>query len=173
MALLVLSKKGIESVRVEPLAKVLGVTKGSFYWHFSDRPALLEAMLTSWRRKATLAIIERIEKSQTNPVDRLKALIALPRKGARSADGAEIEASIRLWARTDAQAAAAIREIDRLRLDHITSLVEATQRYPGQSAARAVLVYAYILAEAGLGKAVDPACFASCEAILLPENLSP
>ena len=88
-AMLVLSKKGIESVRVEPLAKMLGVTKGSFYWHFNDRRALLDAMLQSWRQRATLAIIERMERGKPDPADRLRALIALPQKQAsRSVDGA-------------------------------------------------------------------------------------
>ena len=39
---------GIDAVRVEPLAKALAVTKGSFYWHFADRRALIDAMLAQW-----------------------------------------------------------------------------------------------------------------------------
>ncbi len=40
-----LAEGGIDAVRVEPLATALGITKGSFYWHFADRRALLDAML--------------------------------------------------------------------------------------------------------------------------------
>lgn len=167
-AMRVLSKKGIESVRVEPLAKMLGVTKGSFYWHFSDRGALLDAMLQSWRQQATLAIIDRMERGKPDPLDRLRALIALPQTpGSRVVDGAEVEASIRLWARTDPKAAATIREIDRLRLDYIASLLEATNRSPGAGRASAVLVYAFILAEAALGPEIDPVTYAQCERLLL------
>ena len=43
-----LAEGGIDAVRVEPLAKALGITKGSFYWHFADRRALLDAMLAAW-----------------------------------------------------------------------------------------------------------------------------
>ena len=43
-----LADGGIDAVRVEPLAKALGITKGSFYWHFADRRALLDAMLDAW-----------------------------------------------------------------------------------------------------------------------------
>ena len=43
-----LRQDGIDAVRVELLARDLGVSKGSFYWHFRDRAALLEAMLTRW-----------------------------------------------------------------------------------------------------------------------------
>ena len=45
-----LADGGIDAVRVEPLAKALGITKGSFYWHFADRRALLDAMLDAWTR---------------------------------------------------------------------------------------------------------------------------
>ena len=45
-----LADGGIDAVRVEPLAKALGITKGSFYWHFADRRALLDAMLDAWMR---------------------------------------------------------------------------------------------------------------------------
>jgi AcrR family transcriptional regulator len=166
--MLVLAKKGIESVRVEPLAKLLGVTKGSFYWHFPDRSALLDAMLMSWRRRATLAIIERMERGQADPVERLRALIALPKKSLRSVDGADIEASMRLWARTDPKAAATIRDIDRLRLDYIAELLAATQRNSEDAKPRAVLVYAFILAEAALGTAIDAECYVQCERLLLP-----
>src|ERR1051325_671237 len=43
-----LAEGGVDAVRVEPLAKALGITKGSFYWHFADRRALLDAMLSTW-----------------------------------------------------------------------------------------------------------------------------
>src|SRR3954452_16256300 len=43
-----LAEGGIDAVRVEPLAKTLDITKGSFYWHFADRRALFDAMLASW-----------------------------------------------------------------------------------------------------------------------------
>ena len=43
-----LREQGIDAVRVELLARDLGVSKGSFYWHFHDRAALLEALLGLW-----------------------------------------------------------------------------------------------------------------------------
>jgi AcrR family transcriptional regulator len=52
---------GVSAVAVEPLAKRLGVTKGSFYWHFRDRDDLLEAMLAEWERERTEAFIERLD----------------------------------------------------------------------------------------------------------------
>ncbi|MGB9368496.1 MAG: helix-turn-helix domain-containing protein, partial [Xanthobacteraceae bacterium] len=54
-----LADGGIDAVRVEPLAKALGITKGSFYWHFADRRALLDAMLESWAEGRIAAIREQ------------------------------------------------------------------------------------------------------------------
>ena len=54
-----LADGGIDAVRVEPLAKALDITKGSFYWHFADRRALLDAMLGSWAEGRIAAIREQ------------------------------------------------------------------------------------------------------------------
>src|ERR1043165_7845340 len=54
-----LAQGGVDAVRVEPLAKALGITKGSFYWHFTDRRALLDAMLGSWAEGRIAAIGEQ------------------------------------------------------------------------------------------------------------------
>ncbi|HEV2126256.1 MAG TPA: helix-turn-helix domain-containing protein [Chloroflexota bacterium] len=51
-----LLRGGVASVRVEPLARELGVTKGSFYWHFADRAELLEALIQEWEAEADLLI---------------------------------------------------------------------------------------------------------------------
>src|SRR6185503_7754202 len=51
-----LAKGGIDAVRVEALAKALDITKGSFYWHFADRRALLDAMLEAWMQGRVAAI---------------------------------------------------------------------------------------------------------------------
>jgi AcrR family transcriptional regulator len=167
-ALAVLAKNGVEAVRVERLAKSLKVTKGSFYWHFRDRRALFDAMLASWRRRATLGIIDRLERSHTSPAERLKQLLALPRFNSRSSrGGADVEAAIRLWGRSDATAASAISEIDRLRLRYIKSLLAANGSLPGTASACAMLIYSFMLAEASVGRAMDPKVCADCEALLL------
>ena len=60
-ALRLLADGGPDAVRIEPLAKSLGVTRGGFYWHFEDRAALLREMLDTWERAATDEVIERVE----------------------------------------------------------------------------------------------------------------
>ena len=51
----VLVDQGIDHVRVDVLATRLGVTRGSFYWHFKDREELLRSVLKAWRERATVA----------------------------------------------------------------------------------------------------------------------
>src|SRR6478736_2172962 len=59
-ALKALAAGGPDAVRVEALAVSLGVSKGGFYWHFTDRRALLEEMLDTWERTGTEDIIARV-----------------------------------------------------------------------------------------------------------------
>ena len=142
-----LAARGIDAVRIDPLAASLGVTKGSFYWHFKDRAHLLEAMLSMWRRSATIAVIARLE-SQGSPTERLRRLIDLPVSATHAQYGQSLELAVRLWARRDEQAAAAIEEIDQQRLAYLASLLRANGMAGPKVGARAYLVYAFILAEA-------------------------
>jgi len=115
-----LGRAGIEAVRVEPLAERLGVTKGSFYWHFKDRDALHAAMLETWRVDTTRNAIERVETESVSKADRLTRLIGL---AANNAWIARLEIAVRAWAKTDERAARAVAQIDRQRMDYIASLL--------------------------------------------------
>ncbi len=162
-ALDIVAAQGVDGVRVEVLAKQLGVTKGSFYWHFKDRDALLEAVLDGWRREATLRIISRLDQAAQSARERLRYLLQLPFHGARAERGAEIELSLRLWSRRDERARATLAEVDELRLRYISGLLADCGFSAEDAKARAVLAYAFIrvgstLIEAGDDKTVE-ACF--------------
>lgn len=75
-ALEVIAEQGVAAVAVEPLARRLGVTKGSFYWHFPSRDALLQAALERWETGEQEAVFGTLEKI-SNPRERLRALIEL------------------------------------------------------------------------------------------------
>src|SRR3954469_19462293 len=75
-ALDALARGGLAAVAVEPLAKDLGTTKGSFYWHFADRSALIAAALALWERRDTEAIIATIERD-ADATARLRNLLQL------------------------------------------------------------------------------------------------
>src|SRR2546428_2056451 len=68
---------GPDAVRIETLARTLGVTKGAFYWQFDDRRALLEEMLDAWERAGVDAVIERLEGGGGDARAKLRRLFAL------------------------------------------------------------------------------------------------
>lgn len=72
-ALDALGEGGLAAVAVEPLAKRLGATKGSFYWHFKDRAALVDAVLARWERRGTQDVIDELDQLP-GPAERLQQL---------------------------------------------------------------------------------------------------
>src|SRR5690606_25165290 len=114
-ALSALAAGGPETIRVETLAKALGVTKGSFYWHFRDRDALLAALLEVWRDRRSAAIRAQIEAASGPPAARLRHLLDLYLDRANPR-GMAIELAVRDWARRDPGAAAAVAAVDAERL---------------------------------------------------------
>src|SRR3954452_14172520 len=99
-----LRKGGVAGVRVERLAAEVGLTKGSFYWHFRDRGELLEALLDYWAREMTEAEFERIREVKGGLSRRLAVLAeAVLDKGM-----AFYVPSVRGWAPTVRTSAAAV-----------------------------------------------------------------
>jgi AcrR family transcriptional regulator len=72
-ALELLAEEGVAGLAVEPLARRLGTTKGSFYWHFKDRDDLLQAALERWEDEDTTAVIAAVTAVE-DPRERLDAL---------------------------------------------------------------------------------------------------
>ena len=72
-----LAAGGPDAVRIEPLARALGVTRGGFYWHFHDRRALLDAMLDTWERTTTEEVAQRLERESGGATAKLQLLLAL------------------------------------------------------------------------------------------------
>ena len=111
-----LRRGGVDAVRVERLATDLGITKGSFYWHFRNREELLEAVLEHWSREMTDAEFERIASLEGGLADRLLALAQdVLEKGMGRYDPA-----IRAWARAERRVAAAVAQVDRRRVRTLT-----------------------------------------------------
>ena len=75
-ALDLVAEQGLAAVAVEPLARRLGVTKGSFYWHFPSREALLKASLERWEQVEQEQVFGKLE-AIADPRDRLRALFQL------------------------------------------------------------------------------------------------
>lgn len=73
-ALAVIAATGVERLSIERLATELGVTKGSFYWHFADRSALIESALLWWEKEGTDRVIEDLGRIP-DPTERLRRLL--------------------------------------------------------------------------------------------------
>jgi AcrR family transcriptional regulator len=71
-----IAEQGVASVAVEPLARRLGVTKGSFYWHFPSRDALLQAALERWETAEQEMVFGSLEQV-SDPRERLRSLFRL------------------------------------------------------------------------------------------------
>ncbi|MDD2884705.1 MAG: TetR/AcrR family transcriptional regulator [Dechloromonas sp.] len=139
----VLAKEGIAGLRVEVLAKRCGVTKGSFYWHFKDRRALLDAVLERWRQGR----IRDIEKTTAvSPGQEREQLhYAIEVYGAsRNRKGMSIELAIRDWARHDNQAAAVVEAVDIYRLECTRRLFVAAGMSDAEAKSRSLLLYACV-----------------------------
>ena len=116
-----LADGGPDAVRVEPLARALGVTKGGFYWHFDDRGALLEEMLDTWERIGVDAVIERVESEGGDARTRLRRLFELA-STSESQQLLKIDLAVRDWARREPAVARRLRRVDNRRMDYMRSL---------------------------------------------------
>lgn len=143
IAIDVIAKEGVSGLRVEVLAKRCGVTKGSFYWHFKDRQALLDAVLERWR----VGRIRDIEKTTSGqPGDETAQLSYLIEVYAanRNRKGMSIELAIRDWARHDPQAAAVVESVDLYRLECTRRLFVAGGMSDAEAKSRSLLLYACV-----------------------------
>jgi AcrR family transcriptional regulator len=113
-----LAAGGPDAVRIEPLARALGVTKGGFYWHFENRRALLEEMLDAWERMGVDEVIERIEAEGGDARAKLRRLSAI---ASASDEVLSIDLAIRDWARRDRKVAGRLRRVDNRRMDYMRS----------------------------------------------------
>ena len=104
-----LAKEGIDSVRVEVLARDLGVSKGSFYWHFTDRDDLLARMLVTWHKSELEWLFAHESRGDAGPATRWASLVE--RNSELSAMCAEN--AIRAWARRNEQVAIQLSDIER------------------------------------------------------------
>ncbi|WP_339028788.1 TetR/AcrR family transcriptional regulator [Bradyrhizobium symbiodeficiens] len=141
-----LARAGLEGVRVEVLAKNLGVTKGGFYRRFADRAALLDAMLQHWREGRAASIAQQTRLDGQEPRERLKAVIQLYSERLNP-EAMAIELAIRQWARSDENAAAAVASVDAARLKHVAELYRATGLAAEEADAQAFLFYCFIFGQ--------------------------
>lgn len=143
----VLVDQGIDHVRVDVLAGELGVTRGSFYWHFRDREDLLRRVLQAWSERTTEQLTRRLESARTDPREQLRDVISLPFRGRAAARAARIELAIRAWARRDEMARQAVDEADAARIGYHETIFAALGFAGEEARQRGFLLYSYEVAE--------------------------
>ena len=137
-----LRKGGVAGVRVERLAEEIGLTKGSFYWHFRDRGELLAALLDYWVRETTDAEFERVRG-----VHGLAAQLRTLVEDVLDKGLGRYDPPVRAWARSDRKVAATVAQVDRRRIKALTGLFEAGGFAGAEAGARARLFYTFLLGE--------------------------
>jgi AcrR family transcriptional regulator len=145
-----LAGNGFTALKAEPLAKAMGVSRGSFYWHFADIGTFHAAILKHWREVAAEQIIADLEASSDsdNPLSRLL----------RRAFGGRLalESAVRTWATVDPAARAAVQAIDRRRLGYVERLFKKSGLAPDVARARAQIFYWAFLGFALSDKPLPP-----------------
>jgi len=137
---------GPQALRVEPIARELATTKGSFYWHFADLAALRAAMLEAWEQVATTDITMAVRQTGLPPREQLLLLVdkvSIPPDA--EAGGDAVEPAIRDWGRTDFLARQALERVDRQRLADLRDFFAAAGLAPTAARQAAAVLYATVI----------------------------
>jgi len=148
-ALKALARDGFTAIKADILAKSLGVSRGSFYWHFENIGAFHLAVMQRWQDIATDAIILQVERD-ANGANRLPLLIHL----ALTADSS-LEIAMRAWASSYPPAIPFIESVDQLRLQYIEKLLRDAGLARALARTRAKIIYWTYLGASLSGKPQD------------------
>lgn len=135
----VLAGSGFTALKAEPLAKSLGVSRGSFYWHFKDIKDYHRKLLALWQTQFTGDIITQVEAFDM-PRRKLTALMTL---AYQSQGGAET--ALRNWAQHNPDVKAVIADVDNARLAYVTQILEEAGLDADDAAIRAKFIYSAAL----------------------------
>lgn len=137
-----LAEGGPEAVRIELLAKTLGVTKGGFYGFFADRTALLDEMLDSWERRSVDEVLETVDREDAEPLRTAVRAAELT----FSSDLWPVDQAIRDWSRRDAAVAERLRRVDNQRMNLLRTQFANVYPDPAELEARCLLAFSAAVA---------------------------
>ncbi len=143
---------GPDAVAVEPVAARLDVTKGSGYWHFADRSALLAAVLDLWVQRLTVDVVAALEVEGGSPRQRMARLLQVVTTGSEHTPTEMLVAVSQ-----DPQVRAAVERALALRLGYLERLVTEAGVPRGEAKARSALAYSAYLGHATLSATVPSA----------------
>lgn len=119
LALDALAQKGQDVISVQRLCEHLGVSRGSFYWHFRNRDQFIEKLVSYWVEKLTISIVCVVEELPGGPEDRLLFLA----QQIIDSDAARYDLPVRAWAKLNPIAAAAVKRADKIRYNLVRELI--------------------------------------------------
>jgi AcrR family transcriptional regulator len=130
-----LAKSGFTALKADPMSKAMGVSRGSFYWHFADIGAFHAALLNHWREVTAEQVIADLEAIRAEQ-DALAVLLGRAFSGRLT-----LERAVRNWATVDAGAREAVQAIDRRRIGYIEDLLRQAGVPDEAARARAQILY--------------------------------
>jgi AcrR family transcriptional regulator len=128
VARLALLRGGVDEVRVEVLARELGVTKGSFYWHFRDREELLDALISEWETELLEDIIPRLQERRGFLALRSLVRLMIERVPLSETGLLPSDAAMFTWAAVSPEVAKRVNRAERKRLRLLTDLIGDPRR---------------------------------------------
>jgi AcrR family transcriptional regulator len=144
-ALAVLNEEGVNAVKVLPLSKRLGVTRGSFYWHFDDRDELLREVLRHWDEELTGTVIAHASGLEVSPREKLQDVLTNVLLNRRNI----YDTAISAWGAFDEEAAKVYNRVIRKRLRFLSTILAEAGIEKKEAAFRARLVLGFVLSEVG------------------------
>jgi len=139
-----LGQDGAAGLKADLLARALGVSRGSFYWHFKDVEMYRLAVLDHWRLRMTQNVIDFID-DRGRDTSRLSVLLA---RALRS--DMRLERAVRAWATSHPQVAGAVDTVDKQRIAYVVELLRAEGVSPEHAAKRGRFLYWAFLGQAAM-----------------------
>lgn len=154
LALRTLVEDGIDRIKVQIMAKQLGVARSSFYWHFDSQEDLHKAMLDDWLRKNTSPIIERAMRPAPD-VNRAVINLFECWMDETLFDSA-LDVAVRLWARRSPEVRRVVIEADGMRMDALRRMFLRFGYPEHEAMIRARVIYFTQIGQYTLDEFEDP-----------------
>lgn len=138
-----LGEVGVDKVRVDQIASILGVTKGSFYWHFKDRSHFLDALVEAWEAIGARIVFDASDSEGLDPEARSQHLWKL----ISGSDDTRAELAIRDWARRNEAIAKRVQRVDDRRMQYLETIFTDLGLPATEVGPRSLLAYSLLIGD--------------------------
>ncbi|MEM8856897.1 MAG: TetR/AcrR family transcriptional regulator [Chloroflexota bacterium] len=131
-----LAASGFTALKADKLCKSLGVSRGSFYWHFKNLADFHAAVLGRWQELTVTLPISDVESAEPNGVSRIEALVQLA-----AGSSLQLERAVRAWAESSDNVRSAVEQVDQQRIAYLKQALLDLELTQDRATARAFLIY--------------------------------